>query len=495
MKSHMKTRQIAPVTSFLRYPATVALLFAAMPAAHADNTWDGGGGDGNWNTAANWGLDTLPSTGVLLSFSGNLQNVTNNNLSSATYFGINFTNDGTTGKTNAFTLAGTAINPGSADIVTTAVTGTAITDTISLNLTLTNNKAVNTGASHNLIISGAILNGSGQRNFSKTGAGELTLTNAGNTYGGTTSINGGILTVDVAGGIANRGVASALGNQTTAANAQLNFNSGTLNVKSGANSTDRQVRIGTNTNPTATGGGVITNNSTNGGTPLVFTSAAFNNTTDTGMNLVTVARPLALGGSNTDANAITGVIADHNTAGGGIVNVTKAEAGRWILSGANTYTGNTTISAGTLQTGASNVIPNASNIVLNGGTFAAGASFSDTAGTLSLSANSFITLGAGSLFAFADSSALSWGSSTLSISGSFVSGSSLRFGTTGSGLTSGQLSLITIDGNSNPISLDSSGFLVTAIPEPSAYAALAGVSMIGFTLLRRRRQQKAAVAA
>jgi hypothetical protein len=32
----------------------------------------------------------------------------------------------------------------------------------------------------------------------------------------------------------------------------------------------------------------------------------------------------------------------------------------------------------------------------------------------------------------------------------------------------------------------------TAIPEPSAYAALAGIGMIGFALYRRRHQRRAA---
>jgi hypothetical protein len=42
----------------------------------------------------------------------------------------------------------------------------------------------------------------------------------------------------------------------------------------------------------------------------------------------------------------------------------------------------------------------------------------------------------------------------------------------------------------------SSGDLeITAIPEPSAYAAFAGIGMVGFALYRRRRQPKAAVAA
>ena len=349
------------------YFLTVSAAFlglVALPTAHAVNSWVGAAGDGNWNSGANWDTGAVPALAQVLTFSGNMQTITSNNIGSFTAASFLFTNDGTSGKTSSFTLGGPngVTSSASFSINTTAVTGTAITDTISLNLTLNNNASINTGASHNLIASGAILNGTGQRTFSKTGLGELTLTSAGNTYGGATSINQGILTVDVAGGIANQGVASALGRQTTAANAQLNFNGGTLNVKSGANSTDRQIRIGSDA-PTAIGGATIANNSANGSTPLVFTTAAFNNTTDTGMNAVTAGRTLTLGGANTDANSINGVIADHNTGGGGIVRVTKADTGRWILSGANTYTGATTIDEGTLAVNGS--LYNSGSVVVN----------------------------------------------------------------------------------------------------------------------------------
>jgi len=56
---------------------------------------------------------------------------------------------------------------------------------------------------------------------------------------------------------------------------------------------------------------------------------------------------LTLNGTNTGANAITGVIG--NGTGGGSLAITKSAAGLWTLSGANTYTGVTTINGGILQ--------------------------------------------------------------------------------------------------------------------------------------------------
>jgi autotransporter-associated beta strand protein len=59
------------------------------------------------------------------------------------------------------------------------------------------------------------------------------------------------------------------------------------------------------------------------------------------------ARTFILGGVNTGNNTMGGVIS-NSANGTGAVSVTKQDAGKWILSGDNTYTGATTVSAGTL---------------------------------------------------------------------------------------------------------------------------------------------------
>ncbi len=55
---------------------------------------------------------------------------------------------------------------------------------------------------------------------------------------------------------------------------------------------------------------------------------------------------LTLSGGNVGTNTISGVLADN---GAGKLAVAKTGGGLWILSGANTYTGDTTVSAGTLK--------------------------------------------------------------------------------------------------------------------------------------------------
>lgn len=60
----------------------------------------------------------------------------------------------------------------------------------------------------------------------------------------------------------------------------------------------------------------------------------------------------SIGARNTDAT-FAGAIEDGDTANGKIVSVTKTGTARQTLTGANTYSGTTTISAGSLQVGAS----------------------------------------------------------------------------------------------------------------------------------------------
>ena len=166
--------------------------------------------------------------------------------------------------------------------------------------------------------------------------------------------------------------------------------------------------------------------------------------------------------------------------------LTKIGANRLTLTGENTYTGATTVSAGTLAISASDRIANASNLVLAGGTFDLGG-FTETLGTLQLTASSGLNLGSGGTVIFGDSSGVSWTNGTsLSVTGTFVTGSSLQFGNSKSGLTDTQLGLINIAGFHN-FSLNNSGFLMaSAIPEPSTYAALVGLGILGFAATRRR---------
>lgn len=61
-------------------------------------------------------------------------------------------------------------------------------------------------------------------------------------------------------------------------------------------------------------------------------------------------KTLELGGTNTGANTFAGLIADKPAPSGAVVSLTKSGAGTWVVSnGNNSFTGKTTISAGTLS--------------------------------------------------------------------------------------------------------------------------------------------------
>jgi len=46
----------------------LAALSLFMSQANAGNTWDGGGGDNNWGTGANWSPDGSPAPGSINDF-------------------------------------------------------------------------------------------------------------------------------------------------------------------------------------------------------------------------------------------------------------------------------------------------------------------------------------------------------------------------------------------------------------------------------------------
>ena len=165
-------------------------------------------------------------------------------------------------------------------------------------------------------------------------------------------------------------------------------------------------------------------------------------------------------GAGDGSGSYSGVI--ENGAGTApVMRIEKIGNGTQTLSGANTYTGSTTISGGTLALGASNALPDTSAIALGTATLSAGAAVTDSTGTLDATAAATIHIGAGATLAFADCSAIDWTDGSLVITGDFVSGSSLRFGTTNAGLTSTQLALISSDGFSN-FRLNADGYLTAS---------------------------------
>ena len=289
-----------------------------------------------------------------------------------------------------------------------------------------------------------------------------------NTYTGGTSIFGGNVVTSSFNSVVGGTASSNFGAPVTAANGMIiigiggTVNDPTLSYIGAGETTDRTFQIGDNsTTPVVgdNGAGAIQNNGVSGA--LVFSAPIFNSPSNA-LTGTSPTRTLTLGGTNTSANTISGVIQNNQIAGNptAAVAVTKTGIGSWTLAGPNTYTGATTVSAGTLALGASNVMPNTSAVSVGSATLAIGASFSDTLGTLDATGSATLNIGSGATIAFANSSAIDWTGGSLDITGTFVTGSSVRFGASSSALTPTQLALITINGASGSYALDTNGYLV-----------------------------------
>jgi autotransporter-associated beta strand protein len=175
--------------------------------------WTGGGSDGNWTTAANWG-GTAPSPNDPLIFSGNTQLANENDFAAGTQFnGITFS-----AGAGAFTLSGNAINLGG-DIVNNSTN----LQTINVNLALQQNTNLN-AASGDLAIGGNI---SGAFGITLPGPGTVTLSGS-NSYTGGTTVNTGKLLVAAANALPSAGELTV----GSAGAVQLESNIGTVRIQS-----------------------------------------------------------------------------------------------------------------------------------------------------------------------------------------------------------------------------------------------------------------------
>jgi fibronectin-binding autotransporter adhesin len=390
-----------------------------LDTAHAaDSTWQGPGTD--LNTAGNWANGLPTASGDTASWNGtqagnlslnwsntfgSANNGTNLNIT-GTQVG-NLLLGGTSGTlavgnitiangAGAFTL-GDGVgsddtvfrNPGGVT-TNTFTNNSANTATFASNLTFNSGGAA-TGrslvfaGSGNWAVNGNLVQaGGGSFTVTKNGAGTLNLA-AANGYSGVTTIAGGILN---AASFSNYGVAGSLGNRDSLAEVSTNigirFMGGTLQYTgSTAQSTNRQIRLGANATNSIDASG------TGSGT-LSFTHSAAN--TDLFDSPGT--RTLTLTGSNTGNNTFA-IRLENQSANA--TSLTKSGAGTWLLTGASTYTGTTTINQGILNLGGGTATGSvgSSPLVIAGGALA----YTRTGNTTQAFASTSISSGASTLSA------------------------------------------------------------------------------------------------
>lgn len=216
-------------------------------------------------------------------------------------------------------------------------------------------------------------------------------------------------------------------------------------------------------------------------------------------------------------NVATGAATLSGVVGG--ASLTKGGAGTLVLSGANTYTGLTTVDAGVLRvdnsagsaTGAGDVLVNAGAALAGAGGIAGNVTLAgilapgDGLGTLTVGGN--VTWNGSLANAFQFELGAANASDRLLAGGDFLKGSGVDFvfdfqsgATLGTFVlvdwdgvttfTAGDFSYVNLaDGYAGVFAINGSRleFTTSAIPEPATYAALFGAGALGLALFRRRR--------
>lgn len=310
-----------------RWTGLWPLLLAGMtlwggPVSAAVFSWTGTGADDNWSTGENWRGAVAPPTssaGNDLRFFGStrLGPVVNTPWAVGA---LSFASGA-----GAHTVSGTTITLSASG---TVVNSSSSLQTLSVSEIILVGSSTWNAASGGISVSSTISGASGQ--VVKTGTGTLFLDGL-NTYGSATTINGGMLSVTT---LANGGVASGIGQSGTAA-ANLLINGGTLRYMGTGGSTNRLLQIGTTTN----GAEGIIDSSGSG-------AIEFSNTGFVGYGMNNRTRTVVLTGTNAGDNIFRPVIRNN---GGSVVRFFKEGSGKWVLAGANTYTGDTYVTEGILS--------------------------------------------------------------------------------------------------------------------------------------------------
>ncbi len=361
--------------------------------------------------------------GVYATLNGGTLNLNSNTAIGGANAGNNFlinggTLDNTSGSSK--TLTNNPVVNIAADFAYSTAGGTSANNlSLGAGLTTLNGAAgartITTNGSGTLTLSGVIKNGTAT-GLTKAGTGNLTLGGV-NTYTGTTTVTDGTLNVGVAGAINSASAVTVNGSSavlnlgtfndtvgivTLQGGGQINSSTGVLSssgsfeLQSGSVSAKlggSGIALNKTTGGTVTLSGVSTYTglTTIGGGTLAFSGsgslAQANATTVNGGGTLDISQSSSLvtigdlsgsgtvnlgaaqlvSGNNTNST-FSGTINDGGLGGGTGGSLTYNGSAIFTLSGANTYTGATTINSGTLAVGANDTIGGGSSVAINGGT-------------------------------------------------------------------------------------------------------------------------------
>jgi autotransporter-associated beta strand protein len=392
------------------------ILILTVTASGVSSTWTDAhhGTSDNWSDTLNWTTGVPSNAGDSATFgSGGTGNPVNLNVSE-TVGGIVFTNASSYTITGANTLtldnnnsgASIAVNNGSANVINTSVS-------------LSDNTLITAASGASLTLGGAVANTSGSKALTVKGSGTVILSHA-NTYGpsagsvGTTlDSSSGTPTLQLADDAAlgagdvsasSSTIKAAAANLSVANNVGIAFGA-TVTANNNGNAFALSGVISGLGALSATGGGSLTltaNNTYSGGTtnttgqlninnggsssansaigtgPLIINGGTIDNTSAGDVTLLPAiaqnwngdfayagsAHNLNLGSGTVTLSANRQVTVSANTLTiGGIISgsgfgLTKAGAGTLALNAANTFSGTTAISGGTLTLGASAALQN-----------------------------------------------------------------------------------------------------------------------------------------
>ena len=386
-------------------PSTLKFGFAAGSGAATDNQlinnlvvstiqaslWKNTAGDGNWMNNNNWNPTVVPTSGsdILLDNSSvstaqTLNTGANQTIRSLTFDApFNYTVNNNTLTFNSGTAGGFS------GVAVTSTHGSG-TFTVNSNLAASNAINIRNNSTSTLNVNGTV----------SLGANNLTLDGTGTntTIAGVSSGTGAVVKNDT--GTVNLSGANTYSGGTT-------LNLGTLNANNNTALGTGSVNLAGGT-LASTSSATLANNltlSANSGLSNINTSGTLTQTASSTLNMANVTHSGAVSLSNsattgtltvqvdTGSSTISGVIANGGTASSG--NLTKTGGGTLVLSGADTYSGTTTISNGSLQLGASNVLNNASSVSIGASGTLNLNKFSQKIGSLTATGGATLDFGAG----------------------------------------------------------------------------------------------------